>query len=92
MPPDHHHDWEREPFTILNAGSGEDVSILELCDLVEGVTGRALHRDFAPQRGVDMPVAQLDTEKARQALGWSARTPLQQGLEQTWQWFLENNP
>jgi UDP-glucose 4-epimerase len=79
----------REVLAVFNAGSGEDVSILELCDLVERVTGRALHREFAPQRGIDMPVARLDTEKARNTLGWSAQTLLEQGLERTWQWFLE---
>jgi UDP-glucose 4-epimerase len=81
-------DWQRDSVVVLNAGSGESVSILDLCDLAETVTGRALHREFAPKRGVDMPVARLDTEKARQNLGWSARTRLPQGLERTWQWFL----
>ena len=85
-------EWPREPASIFNAGSGDDVSILELCDLVENISGRTLDRHFAPQRGVDMPSAQLDTEKARQALGWSAGTPLRLGLEQTWQWFLASSP
>jgi len=85
-------DGVREPLAIFNAGSGEGVSILELCHLVEQVTGRLLHREFAPQRGIDMPVARLDTDKARIALGWSAHTRLEHGLERTWQWFLESRP
>ncbi|MHA7816694.1 MAG: NAD-dependent epimerase/dehydratase family protein [Pseudohaliea sp.] len=84
-------DQDREPGTIFNAGSGRDVSILELCDLVERVSGRTLHRTFAPRRGVDMPIARLATEKAQVTLGWSARTPLRLGLEQTWRWFLKNS-
>ena len=86
------HDRGREPGTIFNAGSGSDVSILELCDLVESVSGRTLQRSFAPQRGVDMPIARLATDRARQSLGWSAQTPVRLGLERTWQWFLKNSP
>jgi UDP-glucose 4-epimerase len=85
-------DRDREPLAVFNAGFGEGVSILELCDLVEQVTRRPLHREFAPQRGIDMPVARLNTEKARIALGWSAQTRLEHGLERTWQWFLESRP
>jgi len=85
-------DGASRPLAVFNAGSGEGVSILELCHLVEQVTGRPLRREFAPQRGVDMPVARLDTDKARIALGWSAQTRLEHGLERTWQWFLESRP
>lgn len=82
--------WQGDSVAILNAGSGESVSIIELCDLAERVTGRKLHREFAPRRGVDMPIARLDTEKARETLGWAARTQLPQGLESAWRWFLAN--
>lgn len=86
------HDWTSQPAAVINAGAGESISILKLCDLVEQVTGRGLHRNFAPQRDIDLPVARLDMGKAQATLGWSARRSLQQGLENTWEWFLKARP
>ena len=81
-----------DTMTILNAGSGEGASIHELCELAEKVTERTLCRNFAPQRGVDMPVAHLDSTSAQELLNWSAKTNLKRGLELTWRWFQEYRP
>jgi len=85
-------DGEDRPLEVFNAGSGEGATILELCDRVEAITGRPLQRAFGPGRTVDMPVARLDTGKVQRTLGWQARTGLDEGLERTWQWFLDNSP
>jgi len=35
---------------------------------------------------VDVPAIVLDCTRARELLGWSAATPLDEGLARTWAW------
>jgi GDP-L-fucose synthase len=73
----------------VNLGTGVEVSIADLadtiCDIV-GFDGRlrfdASKPDGAPRKVVD--VARIG------ALGWQARIPLRQGLEQTYRWYIEH--
>jgi UDP-glucose 4-epimerase len=74
-------------FAIYNIGSGTPTSINELCGLAENVTGIALKRNFAPVRTVDCDRIVLNSSRARIDFGWSATTPLQSGLQETWQWM-----
>jgi dTDP-glucose 4,6-dehydratase len=43
----------------------------------------------ADRPGHDVRYA-LDAAKLRHELGWSARTPLEEGLERTVRWYLDN--
>ena len=71
----------------LNAGTGNGHSIMELCELLQEVSGEKLEIDFKPPRGVDIPAVTLDSARARALLDWQARVDLKQGLSDTWQWF-----
>jgi GDP-L-fucose synthase len=79
--------YEGEQF--LNVGTGEDLSIRELADLVAhevGFTGRivwdATKPDGTPRKLLD--VSRLDK------LGWKAKTSLPEGVRLTYQWFREH--
>jgi GDP-L-fucose synthase len=73
----------------VNVGSGEDMSILELtqmvCDVV-GFPGKIEH-DLSKPDGT--PRKLMDVGKLA-ALGWTARTPLREGLAASYRWFLDN--
>lgn len=75
-----------EPRTI-NACSGESLSLNELFATLERVTGRQLARVYDTSRPVDVPAVSMRAELARQLLGWSATTTLEEGLGRTWAWF-----
>ncbi len=73
----------------VNVGSGEDLSILELTQLVCEVVGftGAIVLDRSKPDGTPrklMDVGQLA------AGGWKARTSLRDGLEQSYRWFLDH--
>ena len=71
----------------LNVGSGKEVSIHELSHLVSevvGFEGRIVF-DFTKPDGT--PRKLLDVSKLR-ALGWSASTPLREGLQRAYAAFL----
>ena len=71
----------------LNIGPGEDVSIAELARLVARVTGfdGAIEWDRSKPDGA--PRKLLDSSRMR-ALGWAARTTLEEGIRQTTRWYL----
>ena len=73
----------------INVGSGTDVSILELTQLVcrvVGFEGRIVH-DLSRPDGT--PRKLMSSDKLR-ALGWSPRIPLEAGIKETYRWFLEH--
>jgi UDP-glucose 4-epimerase len=46
-----------------------------------------IHR---PAQAVDVPVSILDISYAKEALGWSPRISLAEGLADTWAWVQSN--
>ncbi|MFZ4737794.1 MAG: dTDP-glucose 4,6-dehydratase [Bradymonadia bacterium] len=74
---------------IVNASTGEDVSINALAALAVEVTGSAVPvvhvRHDHPQAEIQKLVGASD--KARAALGWSPRYSLRAGLERTRDWL-----
>jgi GDP-L-fucose synthase len=75
----------------INVGSGEDLSILELTQLVCGVvgfTGEIVH-DLSKPDGT--PRKLMSADKLR-ALGWAPKIGLEQGIAETYGWFLKKTP
>jgi GDP-L-fucose synthase len=78
-----HYDEE----AIINVGAGEDITIRELAELIQGVTGYGGRLAFDPSKPDGTPRKQLDVSRL-QALGWHLRIPFHQGLRDTYKWFV----
>jgi len=74
---------------IVNVGTGEDVTIRELADLVKDVVGFTgeIVQDLTKPDGT--PRKLLDVGKLH-GLGWKHRIELKAGVESTYAWFLGN--
>lgn len=74
---------------LINVGVGTDLMILELAQLVRDVVGYQgeIQHDLSKPDGT--PRKLLDVGRLH-GLGWTAQTPLRDGIEQTYQWFVEN--
>jgi GDP-D-mannose 3',5'-epimerase len=73
----------------INLGSSEAVSINQLVDMVEGIAGIRLKRNYdltAPQ-GVNG--RNSDNTLIKKYLGWEPCIPLQTGLEKTYAWIYD---
>jgi UDP-glucose 4-epimerase len=86
-------DWskDRREFRVFNAGSDRGYSINDLHDRVSSISGVNIELVRHPPRGVDVERIVLDSSAARQAIGWRARTSLDQGLGLTWDWIVSQN-
>ena len=73
----------------INVGTGIDISILELARLVGKVTGYTgqISTDRTKPDGTMRKLMNVDRLAQ---MGWSARIQLEQGLTDTYQWYLEN--
>lgn len=74
---------------IVNVGTGEDVSILELAELIADVVGFTGKVELDPSKPDGTPRKLLDVGKLR-ALGWLAQTRLEDGVRATYDWYVAN--
>ena len=74
----------------INVGSGTDISILELAGKVAAVTGFKGRIVTDPSKPDGTPRKLMDVSRLAQ-MGWSAQIGLDQGLAETYKWFLTNS-
>ncbi|MEP6708750.1 MAG: GDP-L-fucose synthase [Verrucomicrobiota bacterium] len=74
---------------IINVGTGEDVSIRELVELICEIVGFEGELAWDANKPDGTPRKLLDISKIRR-LGWSPSIPLREGIARTYEWFLKN--
>lgn len=72
---------------VFNVGTGNETTVRELHTSCAGVAGVEDAPRFEPPRLGDVRRSVLDVSHAAQALGWRARTSLDDGLARTWDWL-----
>ena len=70
----------------VNVGWGEDISIRDLAAMIAGIVGYPGRITFDTTRPDGTPRKLLDVRRMS-ALGWQPKIPLEQGLNQTWDWY-----
>jgi GDP-L-fucose synthase len=75
----------------VNLGSGEEISIRDLVTQVKDLVGFTGSIEWDHTQPDGQPRRRLDTTRAQNEFGWSARTPIREGLEKTMAWFVENH-
>jgi GDP-L-fucose synthase len=73
----------------INVGCGADLTIADLAEKVRTVVGFEGRLRFDPERPDGTPQKLLDVSRLS-ALGWRPRIPLDQGVADTYGWYLEH--
>ena len=73
----------------INIGSGTEITIRDLAHLIGSVTGFEGSVHFDKSRPDGTPRKFLDSSRLS-AIGWQAKTSLEEGLKLTYDWFLQN--
>ncbi len=73
----------------LNLGTGEDLSIRELAEMIASVVYPAAEIVFDPTKPDGTPRKLLDVSRIH-ALGWRHQVALTEGIAQTYAWFVAN--
>lgn len=80
-----HYDQEE----IINVGTGEDLTIRELCDILREVVGYTGELAFDSTKPDGTPRKLLDVSRLTD-LGWRPHIPLREGIAQTYSWYLQH--
>jgi GDP-L-fucose synthase len=73
----------------VNVGWGEDVSIADLARKICEITGFTGELRFDSSKPDGTPRKLLDTSRLT-GLGWKPRIPLDEGIRQTYDWYVES--
>jgi GDP-L-fucose synthase len=74
----------------VNLGSGEEISIRDLVQTISRLTGFEGELIWDTTKPNGQPRRVLDTSRAENYFGFRARTKLEDGLQQTIDWYREN--
>ena len=72
---------------IINVGTGEDVSIRELAELIARIVGFQGELVFDTSKPDGTPRKLLDVSRLH-ALGWRAKISLEEGIRSTYEWYV----
>jgi GDP-L-fucose synthase len=72
---------------IVNVGTGEELTICELAEIIREVTGYDGRIDFDASKPDGTPRKLLDVSRLG-AIGWHSRISLRDGLRDTYRWFM----
>jgi GDP-L-fucose synthase len=71
----------------VNVGSGQEISIRELTELIAQLTGFRGRIEWDSSKPDGQPRRSLDTSRAAQLFGFRASTSFEQGLRETIEWY-----
>ncbi len=74
---------------IINIGTGEDITIKELAEMIVEVTGYKNDYEWDTSKPNGTPRKVLNVDKIK-SLGWEPKINLREGLESTYEWMKNN--
>jgi GDP-L-fucose synthase len=77
------------PEHLYNIGTGKDITIKDLAKTIQKVTGHAGDIIWDSSKPDGTPRKLMDISKMKN-IGWEYSTDLEDGIQKTYQWFLEN--
>jgi UDP-glucose 4-epimerase len=76
----------KKPFEIFNLGTGNGLSVLNIVNTFEKVSGQKLNYVLVDRRPGDVEKVYADTTFANEELGWKAESSLEDILTSAWKW------
>jgi GDP-L-fucose synthase len=73
----------------INIGTGQDISIQELAEMIKGITGFQGEIEWDTSKPDGTPRKLLDVSRLHK-LGWKHQTNLKTGIEKIYEWFLNH--
>ena len=77
------------PDYLYNVGTGEDLTIKELAETIQKITGHQGKIVWDSNKPDGTPRKLMDISKMH-ALGWKHKVKLEEGIQKTYNWFLEH--
>jgi UDP-glucose 4-epimerase len=75
-----------------NIGSGAEVSVLDLVDVIAGIAGEPITPEFAPARPGELQRSAVAIVRASSDLGWRPEMALPDGIHAVYEWIAAGAP
>ena len=82
--------YDKASFDIINLGNNYTVTLKELIEAIEEITGKKAIIEQHPDQPGDVPRTFADISKAKDLLGYNPQTKLKDGLQKFYDWFIRN--
>ena len=77
-------------YEVINLGSDRPVVLSDAIGIIEGALGKTAVIEYAPTPSADVPATWADIRRAEKLLAWRPQVPIEEGVERTVRWYLEN--
>ena len=74
---------------VFNLGTGDGLTVLEIINEFEKVSGVKLNYEIGPRRSGDVVAIYANNDKAKNLLGWTLKYSLQDMMATAWKWELK---
>ena len=74
-------------YEIINLGCGAPIKLKDFVNIIQEYAGARINTVSVPTPTSDPPITFCDNSKARELLGFTPSTDIQEGLRQTWEWY-----
>ncbi len=78
--------------SVYNVGGGQEATMNETIEMLEGISGRRLEVQRREAVEGDQRRTKADTTRIGEDLGWQPRTSLEEGLKAQWEWAAVESP
>src|SRR5258706_884077 len=82
--------YDKTDFEIINLGNHYTISLKELIEGIEKVTGKKAIIHQQPEQPGDVPKTYADIAKAKDLLGYNPKTQIPEGLKKFYDWFIQH--
>ena len=72
---------------VFNIGGGSRVVLAEVINIMEGIVGRPIKKNFVEKARGDARHTSADVSKAKTILGYQPQVSLAEGLKREWEWI-----
>ncbi len=78
---------EDKNFGTYNVATSQEVSVVEIADLLREALGVSIEKKYAPAKQGEQQRSCLDYSKIKQELGWEPKYKIEDGIKKTAEWF-----
>ena len=77
-------------YEIFNLGNNNSIELSYVIGLIEGFLGKKAKTEFLPRHPADVPATWANIKKAKELLDWEPTVKIEEGIERTGKWYVEN--
>jgi UDP-glucuronate 4-epimerase len=79
--------YDATPFEVINLGESHTVTLSKLIQLLESALGKKANIDYQPLQQGDVPITYANVDKAKQLLGYTPTTSIEEGIPKFVSWY-----